>query len=131
MSEVIQRRPGASVQTISVGIATLVIGIFVSAQAPTNPDGDSLADLTERLLPSVVNVFTKQTVRRSDLPALPPGSPAEELNRDKLEHQSRPSDASPRRTTSLGSGFLIDSSGYIVTNNHVIEGASEVSVTLF
>jgi serine protease Do len=61
------------------------------------------------------------------LPKFPPGSPFEEFFKDFLERQQR-RDAPPRRATSLGSGFVIDRGGLIVTNNHVIEGADEISV---
>ena len=90
----------------------------------------SFADLSARLLPTVVNIATTQTLKPAPgapgLPNIPPGSPLADLFKDFLG--TGPS--VPRHVTSLGSGFIIDPSGYIVTNNHVIEGADQISVTL-
>src|SRR5207237_3831304 len=66
-------------------------------------------------------------------PQFPPGSPFEEFFKDFFNHdtpQSCRTEAKPRKATSLGSGFVIDASGYIVTNNHVIADADEITVIL-
>src|SRR5262249_6547705 len=82
--------------------------------------------LSKRLMPSVVNISTRQTVVRGDgLPAFGPNSPLNEFN-DLLGRGRE----GLRRQSSLGSGFIIDGEGHIVTNNHVIEGADEIDVTL-
>ncbi|MEI9888538.1 MAG: DegQ family serine endoprotease [Rhizomicrobium sp.] len=90
----------------------------------------SFAELAARLLPTVVNIATTQTLKPAPgapgLPNIPPGSPLADLFKDFLG--SGPN--LPRHVTSLGSGFIIDPSGFIVTNNHVIEGADQISVTL-
>jgi len=105
---------------------------------------DSFADLAAKLLPAVVNVSSSQTITAKnggpgvgpEMPMFPPGSPFEQFFKDFLNrnHQGQGGgDSQPRperRAQSLGSGFIIDASGYVVTNNHVIEGADEVSVTL-
>ncbi len=95
---------------------------------------DSFAPLAEKTLPSVVNISTSQTIQNKPggrgavpMPDFPPGSPMEEFFRDFLERQQQGQGA-PRKAQSLGSGFIIDASGYIVTNNHVIEGADEITV---
>ena len=109
------------------------------------PPLPSFADLAERLLPAVVNISTTQTLRADrgpqqpgdpqqrrrgpDIPQFPPGSPFEEFFRDFFDRQNRP-DLPPRRAQSLGSGFIIDPSGLVVTNNHVIAEADEVKVIL-
>lgn len=99
-----------------------------TAQARSAPD--SFADLVEKLLPSVVNVSTSSNIdAHNDLPEFGPDNPFGELFREFFENQRRP-DMPPRRSTSLGSGFIIDSSGLIVTNYHVIAEADEITVTL-
>ncbi|MFQ5955302.1 MAG: DegQ family serine endoprotease [Kiloniellales bacterium] len=99
---------------------------FAEAKAPP----ESFADLAEALLPAVVNISTTQKVRgpRPEMPQFPPGSPFEEFFKEFFDRQQRR--GAPRRSTSLGSGFIIASDGYVVTNNHVIEGAEEITVTL-
>jgi serine protease Do len=90
---------------------------------------DSFADLSAQLLPTVVNIATTQTLKappQGTMPNLPPGSPLEDLFKDFLG----PKGGAPRHVTSLGSGFIIDPTGYIVTNNHVIEDSDQVTVTL-
>ncbi len=86
----------------------------------------SFADLAERLMPSVVNISTTQitTTRVNPFPfEFPPGSPFKDMFRDFGEPQER-------RTSALGSGFIIDEEGIVVTNNHVIQGAEEIFVTV-
>ena len=88
----------------------------------------SFADLAERLSPSVVNISTAQKVDRSDGPSIPEGSPFEDLFRDFFE-DGQP--GAPQTVQSLGSGFVISAEGYIVTNNHVIAEADEISINFF
>ena len=113
-----------------LGIFLLVaVASPLTAEARGTPE--SFADLAEKLLPAVVNISTTQKVsgRAEDLPQFdfPPGSPF----RDFFEQfQRKRRDAPQRRGTSLGSGFIIDKTGYIVTNNHVIEGADQITVVL-
>jgi len=101
--------------------------------APTamlaRPAPDSFADLANKLLPTVVNINTSQTLKappQNAMPQLPPGSPLEDLFKNFLGPKSN----APRHVTSLGSGFIIDPSGYIVTNNHVIEDSDQITVAL-
>ncbi|MBI1340273.1 Do family serine endopeptidase [bacterium] len=82
--------------------------------------------LAKRLMPSVVNISTRQTVSPGDgLPSFPPGSPLEQFN----EFFGRGGEGL-RRQSSLGSGFIMDAAGHVVTNNHVIDGADEIDVIL-
>ena len=84
----------------------------------------SFADLAERLMPSVVNVSTTQIVTTNTNPfpfQFPPGSPLEDMFKDFGTPQKR-------KATALGSGFIIDSKGIVVTNNHVIKGAEDILV---
>ena len=112
-----------------VAVALLLQSVAASArEAPA-----SFSDLAERLLPAVVNISTTQTIKNPEripeMPQFPPGSPFEDFFKEFFERQMRP-DASPRRATSLGSGFIIDQAGLVVTNNHVIADADEITVTL-
>ena len=112
-----------------VAAAVVVFAAPIRAEARGAPD--SFADLAERLLPAVVNISTTQKVagRAEDVPQFdfPPGSPFREFF-DQFQRRRR--DSPQRRGTSLGSGFIIDETGYIVTNNHVIEGADQITVVL-
>ena len=105
-------------------VAAVLLGLATPALARGVPDG--FADLAERLMPAVVNISTSQTV---DTNATPPGQPPfndffEEFFRQRQDPQA----PSRRKVSSLGSGFVIDPEGIIITNNHVIEEADEIVV---
>ena len=94
-------------------------------------DLNSVADVAEGLQDTVVNISTTQTLKGSAEKNEPPGpgpkgSPFEEFFNDFFDEQDK--EGLPRKVSSLGSGFVIDPSGLIVTNNHVIEGADEIIV---
>ena len=85
---------------------------------------ESFADLAEKLMPSVVNISTTQTVKTTSnqFPfQFPPGSPFEEMFKDF----QRPTE---RKASSLGSGFIIKEDGTVITNNHVIAGADDILI---
>jgi serine protease Do len=91
---------------------------------------DSVADIAEGLQESVVNISTTQTLKGSAESSSsgpgPKGSPFEEFFDDFFDDQDK--EGLPRKVSSLGSGFVIDPSGLVVTNNHVIEGADEIII---
>jgi serine protease Do len=134
-------RPVAAVLAFALAGAAPLLAPPV---AVARPAPDSFADLAQRLLPSVVNISTTQSVgpRRDrqgpDVPQFPPGSPFEEFFREFFDRQQRQGQGPqapqpPRRAQSLGSGFVIayeNGEGLIVTNNHVIDGADEISAIL-
>ena len=100
--------------------------IFNFSLAYSKPVPESFADLADKLMPSVVNISTTQTVRTTtnQFPfQFPPGSPFGEMFKDF----ERPTE---RKASSLGSGFIIDTKGTVVTNNHVISGADDILVRI-
>jgi serine protease Do len=113
--------------------ATAAIFWPVFAQPAQARGPEAIADVAESVIDAVVNISTKQSVDlRGDVPNLPPGSPFEEFFNDFNKNRRNPGRDAPaqRRVNSLGSGFIIDPSGLVVTNNHVITDADEVSVIL-
>ncbi len=105
----------------SVVIITLNLTTLLHAKdAPS-----SFADLAEKLMPSVVNISTSQTVVTKSNPfpefKFPPGSPFEDMFKDFGTPQKR-------KAYALGSGFIIDKKGIVITNNHVIQGADDILV---
>src|SRR6266542_3643650 len=97
---------------------------------------DAISDVAEKVIEAVVNISTSQTVDarggNQAMPQLPPGSPFEEFFEEFFKNRRGPGDnqnrGGPRRVSSLGSGFVIDASGIVVTNNHVIADADEITV---
>ncbi len=117
-----------------VALASLILlmGAFFAQAAGARAVPTSFADLAERLSPAVVNISTSQTVKRPNIgpkiPELPQGSPFEEFFKDFFDKRGGGEGPSSRKVQSLGSGFVIDPKGFIVTNNHVIENADEIVV---
>ncbi len=127
-------RPAAAMFAAALIAATCVL----AAPSEARPAPEGFADLAERLLPGVVNIASTQIIKAGggdeampDMP-FPPGSPMEKFFKDFMDRNHRGGDGQSegRKSQSLGSGFVIDASGYIVTNNHVIEGADEIKVIL-
>src|SRR6201995_5187712 len=126
-------RPLAAATWLGAG-STL---IAAPAQA-RGPEG--IADVAEKVIDAVVNISTSQTVEakgggdsRGAVPQLPPGSPFEEFFDDFFKNRrggKGGGDLQPHKTNSLGSGFIIDTSGVVVTNNHVIADADEINVIM-
>ena len=109
---------------IKFTLITLILTIGFSVQSNSKTVPASFADLAERLMPSVVNISTTQTVTTTTNPfpfQFPPGSPFEDMFKEFGTPQERKSSA-------LGSGFIIDEKGIVVTNNHVIQDAEDIVV---
>jgi len=102
----------------------ILITIIFSINAKANSIPESFADLAERLMPSVVFITTTTTITTNNNPLpfkFPPGSPFEDMFKDFGNPQQKKGGA-------LGSGFIIDEKGIVITNNHVIDGAESISV---
>ena len=104
----------------------IILLIFPSSFVESKTVPSSFADLAEKLMPSVVNISTTQTIKTTSNPfpfQFPPGSPFE----DMFKEFNRPTE---RKATALGSGFIIDKKGLVVTNNHVIQGAEDIFISV-
>ena len=109
-------------------IKTLILTILIIFSAQVSSLAQSVpasfADLAEKLMPSVVNISTTTTITTQTNPfpfQFPPGSPFEDMFREFGTPQERKSSA-------LGSGFIIDEKGIVVTNNHVIQDAEDIII---
>lgn len=121
---------------ICLGATSVLVSAAALARGP-----DGIADVAEKVIGAVVNISTSQSVEAkgsSAIPQLPPGSPFEEFFDDFFKNRRGPGsksgdrngDLQPHKTNSLGSGFIVDASGVVVTNNHVIADADEINVIL-
>ena len=105
-------------------LIVIVFSSSISFNANTKDIPSSFADLAERLMPSVVNISTTTTVTTQVNPfpfEFPPGSPFEDMFKEFGTPQKR-------KTSALGSGFIISEKGIVITNNHVIQGAEDILV---
>lgn len=111
---------------VSQGSAQTAVEPLLRPQGPV-----SVADLAEDLLDAVVNISTSQRIaarRPAPIPNLPEGSPFEEFFEDFFNNDEDRD--GPSRENSLGSGFIINAEGIVVTNNHVIAGADDIDVLM-
>jgi serine protease Do len=126
------RRPALA----AMAAAALMFPLLATPSVARGPDG--IADVAETVIDAVVNISTSQTVesKGGPTPQLPPGSPFEEFFEEFFKNRRGPGgdnqgrERIPRRVNSLGSGFVIDPAGIVVTNNHVISDADEINVIL-
>jgi serine protease Do len=142
-------RPAFSRRLRHLAAAMTIGAASVVASAPAFARGpDGIADIAEKVIDAVVNISTSQTVEAKGggggggggaMPQVPPGSPFEEFFDDFFKNRRGPGskggdnngrEFQPRKTNSLGSGFIIDTAGVVVTNNHVIADADEINVIL-
>ncbi len=129
-------RLGAALIAASGIVALAVAAAEPARRAPPTPPPPSFAELVARLLPTVVNVASVHEATPApdrDL-NLPPGLALDDLFRDLLSRQRDRASAAPaprREVMALGSGFIVDPEGWIVTNDHVVADAARIRVTLY
>jgi serine protease Do len=131
------RRPALTTM-VAAAIALPMLSTPSFARGP-----EAVADVAEKVIDAVVNISTSQKVEgrpgagAQQMPNLPPGSPFEEFFEEFFKNRRGQggddqggANRAPRRVSSLGSGFIIDPSGIVITNNHVINEADEINVIL-
>ena len=118
-------------RAMAMGVMALTLLILQASMALAKPE--SLAPLAEKISPSVVNITTSTTVEGRTGPQgiVPEGSPFEDFFREFQDRNNDGEGNRPRRSSALGSGFVISEDGYVVTNNHVIESADEITIEFF
>ena len=117
-------------RALMTGIVLTIVMLARAASAQDRPG--SFADLADKFSPAVVNITTATTVagNAAPNPIVPEGSPFEDFFRE-FQDRNRGGEDRPRRSSALGSGFVISEDGYVVTNNHVIESADEITIEFF
>jgi serine protease Do len=131
---IVQSHPihtSAAFKALLLGVLTVAFVIVQSVMVMAKPE--SLAPLAEKISPSVVNITTSTLVEGRTGPRgiAPEGSPFEDFFKEFQDRNNDGDTPAPRRSSALGSGFVISEDGYVVTNNHVIEGADEITIEFF
>ncbi|MFP4269401.1 MAG: DegQ family serine endoprotease [Alphaproteobacteria bacterium] len=127
------RSAKATARWACVALVALAAAAPQPARTQAQPPVDGFGDLVERVSPAVVNISSTREVDgvqgpEFPLPEFPPHSPFEDFFNDFFDREQRPDQMPRRESFSLGSGFVIDPEGYVVTNNHVIAEADEITV---
>ena len=113
----------AAMARVVAALALAILAAIWAGQAHARSAPESFADLVDQVLPAVVNVSSTQKMSQDQQQ-----QDFDEMFREFLDKREGEPDPRPRGGTSLGSGFIIDPAGFIVTNNHVIEDAEEIMV---
>lgn len=125
-----EMKPLIQMRGLWLGFLATALVLAQVMMASARPE--SLAPLAEQISPSVVNITTSTVVERPTGPQgiVPEGSPFEDFFNNRRQEDDG-NGQRPRRSSALGSGFVISEDGYVVTNNHVIEGADEILIEFF
>ena len=110
----------------------IITFFLIVSSLPVKAVPNSFADLVQELIPSVVSIASTTIVQNQSnqpMPRFPEGSPFDEFFKEYFDNENR-RNPSQRPMIGLGSGFIVDETGIIVTNNHVIEGADEITVIM-
>lgn len=123
--------PAMSASLRAMWLGLLALTLFLAQAAMARAHQESLADLAEKISPAVVNITTSTVVEGRTGPQgiVPEGSPFEDFFRE-FQDRNKNGDR-PRRSSALGSGFVISADGFVVTNNHVIDGADQILIEFF
>lgn len=132
LSRVRTRKFHESLRFRALMLSLLALALVIAQAVAAFARPESLAPLAKQISPSVVNITTQTVVEGRTGPRgiVPEGSPFEDFFREFQDRNNGP-DRSPRRSSALGSGFVISEDGFVVTNNHVIEGADEITIEFF
>lgn len=127
-------RDGAALppRLLAAGALATVLALASTSLAQARGAPESFADLAERVSPAVVHIATEQSRMAAieGMPDAPLGPDHPFFDQFKRFFGEGPQAPEGRPAAGVGSGFLIDAEGYLVTNNHVIEDASSITVTL-
>src|SRR3984885_4723115 len=122
------RRAAKSACALAI-LSVLVAASLASSPAAAQARPSNLADLVDQVAEAVVNISATQTVEDKDVaPDLPKGTPFDEMFEDFFKNHGINPQPRARRAQSLGSGFVIDPSGVVITNNHVVGDANDIVV---